>query len=257
MTTSETNVPRDPTADKALALFKAIEEKFPAKTLGEDKWYILALATIVSGSQPNFAPLLYKHLIARPQYQSAEERRKLLRRMREVLFKLVIIVGVCKPLEAVFDIDAVVEREEDRDLTSTRYDILSPFSLEGWQCDEANLQRGEAWLGRLYQNNLQGKINNAFDANKDFGWLTKNITYGLFLSDHSVLNDIETEITVLTGIVMQNLARESAWHLRGLRRIGVTKEDVEVIRECCELTARFCGVSLHKVPRVEDIEHEV
>lgn len=34
--------------------------------------------------------------------------------------KLVIIVGVCKPLDAVFDIAAVV-KEEDRDLTATRY----------------------------------------------------------------------------------------------------------------------------------------
>ncbi|EUC49369.1 hypothetical protein COCMIDRAFT_33218 [Bipolaris oryzae ATCC 44560] len=249
-TTASTPASRDPTADEALALFKGIEEKFPAKTLGDDKWYLLALSVIVSGGQPNFVPLLYKHLIARPEYQSSEERQKLLRRMREVLFKLVIIVGVCRPLEAVLDLDAAVEKEEDRDFTFTRYD-------KGWQCDEANLQRGEAWLGKLYKHNLQGKIINTFDANKDFYWLTKNITYGLFLSDHNVLNDIETEITVLTGIVMQNLPRESAWHLRGLRRIGVAKEDVEVIRECCELAAKFCGISLHKVPRVEDIEHEV
>lgn len=40
--------------------------------------------------------------------------------MREVLFKLVIIVGVCKPLEAVFDLDGAVERDEDRVLTGTR-----------------------------------------------------------------------------------------------------------------------------------------
>ncbi|EMD85480.1 hypothetical protein COCC4DRAFT_56882 [Bipolaris maydis ATCC 48331] len=247
-TTTSTPVPRDPTADEALALFKAIEEKFPAKTLGEDKWYLLALANIVSGGQPNFAPLLYKHVIVRPEFQSAEERQKLLRRMREVLFKLVIIVGVCKPLEAVFDLDAAVERDEDRVLTGTRQD---------WQCDEANLQRGEAWLSRLYKHNLQGVINNTFEGNKDFDWLTKNITYGLFLSDRNVLNDVETEMTVVTGIVMQNLPRESAWHMRGLRRIGVAKEDVEAIRECCELSAKFCGISLHKVPRVEDIEHEV
>ena len=46
--------------------------------------------------------------------------------MREVLFNLVIIVGVCKPLEEVFDIDAAVEREEDRDFTATRYDVPLP-----------------------------------------------------------------------------------------------------------------------------------
>lgn len=85
------------------------------------------------------------------------------------------------------------------------------------------------------------------------GWLTKNITYGLFLSDHSVLNDVETEITVLTGIVMQNLTRESAWHLRGLRRIGVAKEDVEVIRECVCFLPPFPSFSL----RLQDYVHNV
>lgn len=42
-----------------------------------------------------------------------------MRRLREALVKCVAIVGVCKPLEAVFQI-AEVEREEDRDLSFSR-----------------------------------------------------------------------------------------------------------------------------------------
>jgi len=37
---------------------------------------------------------------------------------------------------------------------------------------------------------------------------------------------------VLSGIMLQNLARETGWHLRGTRRIGVSFEDVEVIQQC-------------------------
>jgi uncharacterized alpha-E superfamily protein len=103
-------------------------------------------------------------------------------------------------------------------------------------------------------------------------WTSKQITYGLYLSDHSILNDVETELTVLSGIMIQNLPRETAWHLRGTRRIGVSNEDVETIQQCVssltllrssaddeqiELVAKFCGLRLHKVPRVADIEHEV
>jgi hypothetical protein len=33
----------EPTAEEAVALFEAIEKKFPHKTLGEDKWYIVAV----------------------------------------------------------------------------------------------------------------------------------------------------------------------------------------------------------------------
>ena len=109
-------------------------------------------------------------------------------------------------------------------------------------------------------------------ANMRLDWLSKNITYGLYLSDHSILNDVETELTVLCGIMIQNLPRETSWHLWGIRRIGVSKEDVEATHQCVsfynskwrmcwflqiELVAKFCGIRLHKVPRVADIEHEV
>jgi hypothetical protein len=35
--------PEDPTEAEALALFKAIEEKFPSETVGHDKWYVLTV----------------------------------------------------------------------------------------------------------------------------------------------------------------------------------------------------------------------
>jgi hypothetical protein len=44
-----------------------------------------------------------------------------MRRIRETLFKLIVIVGVCKPLEAIFDIDAVTKLE-DKDYTFSRYE---------------------------------------------------------------------------------------------------------------------------------------
>jgi hypothetical protein len=45
-----------------------------------------------------------------------------MRRIRETLFKLIVIVGVCKPLEAIFDIDAITN-PEDKDYTFSRYVI--------------------------------------------------------------------------------------------------------------------------------------
>lgn len=70
-------------------------------------------------------------------------------------------------------------------------------------------------------------------------WTSKQITYGLYLSDHSILNDIETEITVLSGIMIQNLPRETAWHLRGTRRIGVSSEDTETLQQCAGITIQY------------------
>ncbi|KAF2022395.1 hypothetical protein BU24DRAFT_363674 [Aaosphaeria arxii CBS 175.79] len=239
-------VPKDPTEEEALELFKAIEEKFPSKTVANDKWYILLFSTMVGGGQPGFAPTLYKYLIKRPEYQTSEQRKLLMRRIRESLLKLVSIAGVCKPLEAIFDIDAATA-PEDKDYS---------FSREGWQADEANFKRGAVWQDRLYKHN-QASIDNVLSSQRDFDWVSKNITYGLYLSDHSILDDVDTELVVLGGIMIQNLPRETGWHLRGTRRIGVSKEDVETIQQCIELVGDFCSVPLHKVPRVADIEHEV
>lgn len=72
----------------------------------------------------------------------------------------------------------------------------------------------------------------AFGTDPPADWISKNISYGLYLSDHSIINDVETELIVLGGIMIQNLPRETGWHLRGTRRIGVSKEDVETIQQC-------------------------
>ncbi|KAH7136146.1 hypothetical protein B0J11DRAFT_547856 [Dendryphion nanum] len=212
---------RDPTEEEALALFEAVEEIFPTKTVGKGKWYITLLAAMVGGGQPAFAPTLYKQLIQRPEFISSAQRQGLMRRLREALVKLVCVAGVCRPLEAIMDIDAAA-RPEDKDYS---------FSREGWQCDEENAKRGFAWQDRLYKHN-QSQVDNALSSQKDFDWISKNISYGLYLSDHSIIDDIETELVVLAGIMIQNLPRETGWHLRGTRRIGVSKEDVETIQQC-------------------------
>jgi hypothetical protein len=74
---------------------------------------------MVGGGQPDFAPLLYKELIKRPEYKTSEQRQALMRRIRETLLKLVSIVGVCKPLDAIFDIDAIAA-PEDKDYSFSR-----------------------------------------------------------------------------------------------------------------------------------------
>lgn len=66
-------------------------------------------------------------------------------------------------------------------------------------------------------------------------WISTNITYGLYLSDHSILDAIDTEMVVLSGIMIQNLKRETGWHLRGTRRIGVSYDDVEVVQQCVRM----------------------
>ncbi|KAF2237706.1 hypothetical protein EV356DRAFT_527469 [Viridothelium virens] len=237
---------KEPTAEDAIKLFQAIEEKFPSASIGGDKWYLSTISALTGGGVPEFAAELYKYIIAKPEFSTSEARKALVRRLREALVKCVSIVGVCRPLEAIFSIGAI-ERPEDKDYTFTRKD---------WQCDEMNHQRGMDWLGKLYKQNLSLPMKR-MEAHKDFEWISKEITYGLYLSDRQILDDTDTQMVVLSAIMIQNLKNETAWHLRGTRRVGVSEQDVETIQQCIELIAKFAEVSLHKVPRVADIEHEV
>lgn len=77
------------------------------------------IAALSAGGHPGHASELYKFLISKPEFSTSVARQTLVRRLREALMKLVSVVGIPKPLEAIFCI-AAVEREEDRDLSFSR-----------------------------------------------------------------------------------------------------------------------------------------
>lgn len=227
-------------------LFAELENRFQTTSLGSDKWYILAISTLAASPDPERADQLYLYLINQPAYATSAARQELVRRLREALIKSVIIVGVCKPIEAILSISKV-ERDEDKDYTFTR---------ENWQCDQANHDRGTGWLEKLYKGNTSGTLD-LFRAHPDFAWLSKEITYGLFLSDRQVLGDVDTQLVVLPGIMSQNLPNETHWHIRGTRRLGIPQEEVKVIWDCVQLVAQFFDTKLNKVPTVKSVEYDV
>ncbi|KAJ5629771.1 hypothetical protein N7528_003428 [Penicillium herquei] len=227
-------------------LFTELETRFNGTSLGSDKWYILATSTLAASPDPERADQLYLHLISKPEHSTSPSRQALIRRLREALIKSVPIVGVCKPIEAILSINKL-ERDEDKDYTFTR---------ENWQSDEANHERGSAWMQKLYSRNTGGTLN-LFAAHQDFKWLSEEITYGLYLSDRQVLDDVDTQLVVLPGIMSQNLPNETHWHIRGTRRLGLPKEEVQVIWDCVQLVAQFFDVKLNKVPTVESVEYDV
>lgn len=227
-------------------VFQNIEMSFTQTDLGSEKWYMAAIAAIVGGNDPDIAADLYQHLARQPEFSTPPQRQRLVRRLREALFKSVIIVGVCKPLEAIMAINKC-EREEDKDRSVTR---------EGWQCDEDNLKRGMEWLQKIYTGNTESTLG-LFDDHKDFAWVSKNITYGLFLSDRQVLDDLETEIVTFSSIMIQNLKLETHWHIRGMRRIGVSAKDVKVVWDAVQQVAGYLGIRLHRVPTVDEVEQDV
>ena len=227
-------------------LFEDIEHRFKSTELGDDRWYIFVIACLSASPDPEAAAALYLFLVGKPRYQSSEARQALVRRLREALVKAICVVGVCKPIEAVVAISRV-ERPEDRDLSCTR---------EGWQADAANHERALGWFRKVYTRDAGDTIG-LFDAHKDFSWISHEITYGLYLSDRQILNDVETELVVLPAIMSQNLRSETHWHIRGTRRIGVSKDDVQVLWDAVQAVSTFFGAKLTKVPTVDEVEPDV
>lgn len=256
-----------PPSTALLDLFSRVQSHFPADTLGSEGWIIITLSVFTSTAKCHLAADLYKYLITLPQYATSPQRQALMRRLREVLVKLTSIIGVGRPLETVINFDKVTA-PEDRDYS---------FSRKDWKNNEASHERGVAWLKKLYGENLS-PIYDMFESHKDFGWISSEITYGLYLSDHSILNGVETELVVLSGMLCSNMSREMGWHLRGSRRIGISSEDCEKVQQCVslelflrlysreevlltimqiEMVVEYVGVHVVPMPRVKDIEHEV
>lgn len=84
-------------------------------------------------------------------------------------------------------------------------------------------------------------------------WVTLNITYGLYLSDTTILSPQEMELVVLPAIMMQNLRDPTYWHLRASLRVGIEREEVEAVHRVIELVAEYGGRVLD-VPRVGDVD---
>jgi hypothetical protein len=106
---------------------------------------------------------------------------------------------------------------------------------DGWQTGPENRARGEAWLNTIYKNNLSTSTN-YFVAHRDFDFISREITYGFYLSDQTILGPVETELIVLSGIMIQNMPLQTAWHLRGTRRVGISLDDVELVQQCVSAT---------------------
>ncbi len=168
---------------------------------------------------------------------------------------------------------ASVEQEDDTDRTHTMlvstffyYIGLNSCGMESFrrvlsfrhrpaaQLNEATEQRGTAFMQQLYKENLEPIFSTWGSHKPDFEWLEKMVIYGLFLSDHTVLCPIESELVVLSAIMCQGLKGPTTWHLRGLRRLGVSAEDVEEVQSAVVLAASWSGMDTKHWPRLKDVK---
>jgi hypothetical protein len=114
--------------------------------------------------------------------------------------------------------------------------------------------RGYAAMQRLYRHNLDPIMSTWGAHEADFQWLEKRVIYGLFLSDHSILDALETQVVLLSGIMCQGLNAPTMWHVRGLRRLDVGVEDAETVCSAVRRVAAWAGRETGDWVRAADVE---
>jgi hypothetical protein len=114
--------------------------------------------------------------------------------------------------------------------------------------------RGSQYMKTLYQQNLDPIFSTWASHRADFEFLEESVVYGLYLSDHTVLSAVESEIVTVVSIMCQGMRDPTYWHLRGLRRLGVAEEDVEGIQRAVEAVAGWCEVDTRGWVRVREVK---
>jgi hypothetical protein len=84
-------------------------------------------------------------------------------------------------------------------------------------------------------------------------WISTDISYGLFLADHSVLDVAESELVILPAIMCQKLKGPTFWHLRGCLSVGMKRAEVEKVQQTIELIAAACGNVLKNLDRISNV----
>lgn len=94
---------------------------------------------------------------------------------------------------------------------------------------------------RIYGQELLPKIFDTWGSlRSDVVFLEASIIYGLYLSDHSVLTEIQSECVIVASMLCTGFGPPSLWHLRGLcRLLGARGDTIAENREVVDKVQRF------------------
>lgn len=109
----------------------------------------------------------------------------------------------------------------------------------------------------IYRDNLEAILASLGTNSPLVEHIDKAIVYGLFLSDHSILTELETSLVCVASIMCQGLKAPTGWHLRGLRRLGASEDDVRAAERAIKLVAEWTGKNTEGWAKVEDIRDRV
>lgn len=118
--------------------------------------------------------------------------------------------------------------------------------------------QGYGFMQQIYLHNLPTIMSTWGPHQLDFEWLEKRVIYGLFLSDHSILTELEAELVTLSSIMVSGLRPPTMWHVRGLMRLGIGVADVESVCDVVKKVAKWAGkIGTEGWIRAEEVDPEL
>lgn len=117
--------------------------------------------------------------------------------------------------------------------------------------DEANRQRANDFLVTVYGEERAAKFFDGWGVDAEF--VSRDVCYGLIYADDGVLDFVETEVIIYTAIACQGLHVPLVNHAGGLKRMGLSLDEVEGVTACAKRVAEWAGQDTSAWRPVRDV----
>ncbi|KAG1735923.1 uncharacterized protein EDB91DRAFT_1143530 [Suillus paluster] len=207
-------------------------------------WFLAAGIAFSSSNCPEGVPCILRYALDDLEKLpdiSNEDRRLLVQKMRDGIFKSGMISGYPKAINALVSLyEATPEELRDtellRDPNRSKEDVAAA---------------GQAYFDSTYGDTavtVQSLLRSAYP---DLEHFTLTLGYGYVYAFLEVTSAKETSFTMISALIPNDTPRQVEWHLTGAIRNGATVEEVRAVREIALRIATKAGVSLkHEVPNI-------
>ncbi|OAX34895.1 hypothetical protein K503DRAFT_851457 [Rhizopogon vinicolor AM-OR11-026] len=207
-------------------------------------WFLAAGIAFSSSNCPDGVPHVLRYALEdldKLPGTSDEDRRLLVRKMRDGIFKSGMISGYPKAINALATLyeatpEVLRDTEPLRDPSRSKEEIAAA---------------GQAYFDSTYGDTattVQPMLRSIYP---DLEHFTTKLGYGYVYAFLEVTSAKETSFAMISALIANDTPRQVEWHLTGAIRNGATVEEVRAVREIALRIAVKAGISLkHEVPNI-------
>ncbi|KAG1787472.1 uncharacterized protein HD556DRAFT_1448663 [Suillus plorans] len=217
---------------------------YPAQAKYVDSgWYIAAAVAFSSSNRPEAVSCVFRHALEDLEKlpdTSDEDRRLLVRKMREGIFKSALLSGFPKVIYALISLyEATPEEFRDtepmRDFTRSKEEVAAS---------------GQGYFDSQYGDTaaeIQLLLRSIYP---DLEHVITTLGYGYVYSFLEVISSKETSFAIISALIATDMLSPVERQLTGAVRNGATVEEVRGVREIALRIAMAAGVLKHEVPNI-------